>query len=169
MREFITSAQNGDVEPTGEEQTIKIDGREVTFRSPNPSQIVLIVAAIESSAQSVSLAAAMINAFFSIIKNPADASHLRGRLFDSEDAFDMVNIAEIMSALMEEWSGKATPPSSEQSSSQPPTGRTSRATHSGQAFHRGPSHRPNGAPSSSDGSAVALRPTQSDSTPSSES
>jgi hypothetical protein len=162
MREFVTSAEKAEAPEAGESQTVKIDGREVTFNAPDTNQLILLTAAIEASENSGILAATLINSFFAMIESDEDQSHLRARLFNSKDHFGLDTITEILSSLMEEWSGKATRPSSGSSFSPPPTGSTSRETHSGRAFHRGPTHSPSGAPSSNGGSDVVLRPTKSD-------
>ena len=163
MREFVTSAQNADDAVLGGETIhLKIDGREISFNAPDANQLVLMTAAIESSANTGVLAAAMTNAFFGLIENPQDSAHLRARLFDARDPFGLDTMAEVLSSLMEEWSGKATQSSSDSSSPPQAHGSTSRARHSGAAFHRGASPSHSGAPSSSAGSAVAPSRTPSD-------
>jgi hypothetical protein len=162
MREFVTSAEKADAPEAGEPIPIKIDGREIVFNAPDTNQLILLTAAIEASESSGVLAATLINSFFAMIENDEDQSHLRARLFNSKDHFGLDTITEVMSSLMEEWSGKATPSSSDSSTSPPRTGSTSKGTHSGRAFHRGPTHSPSGATSSNGGSGAVLKPTQSD-------
>lgn len=173
MREFTTSAQQAEEhERVGEPITIKVDGREIVFNPPNTDHLVLMIAAIEASAQGVQLAASMMNSFFALIAEDRDRSHLKGRLFDPTDSFSMITVADILSGLIEEWSQSRPTQSSPGSSfSPPPGGSTSRGMHSGPARrHRGPSHSPGGSPSSTVGSVVASsREDRSSSTPSSES
>lgn len=153
MREFTTSVEQAtDSQKAGEPETVKIDGYEVTFQPPDTNHIVLLTAALESSAGQHNLAATLINAFFALIENPADSAHFRARLFDPKDTFGLDTISEVMMGLLEEWSARPTQSSPTSSSQRQSTGRTSRATHSGQGSHRGTTLSPVGAPSPTDGS-----------------
>jgi hypothetical protein len=163
MREFITSAKNAEsAQLGGPTVDLKIDGREIKFNAPDANQLVMMTAAIESSANTGVLAAAMINSFFSLIDDQQDASHLRARLFDPRDPFGLETIGEVMASLVEEWSDRPTQGTSVSSSPPPTHGSTSKARPSGSAFHRGPSPSHSGAPSLSAGSGAESRKTQTD-------
>lgn len=160
MREFTTSARTAESAPAGTPQPVKIDGREILLNPPDSNQLVLVLAVLESSKGDAALAATILNTFFSLIEEDEDAAFLRSRLFDSKDAFGLDTISEILREVLQEWSARPTQRSSGSSPSPQQHGSTSRGMHSGQAFHRGPSHSTAGAPSSNGGSDAVLRPTE---------
>lgn len=130
MREFVTAvtaessrldhATEDDAQPV----TYRVDGREVTFYPPSTSQLVMIVAT--EGAETNEMIANYINFFFGLL-DPKDVAYFRKRLFSRTDDFGIVQIRDISSALIEEWSANPTQQPSDSSDSPQSTGRRSTA------------------------------------------
>lgn len=129
MKEFVTAAKaRGDEGKVGPDITTKIDGKDVTFHSPTSTQFALWMTGIQGSTPEA--VAAMINFFFYLLAEPSQVNHFRARLWDPKDDFDEVDVANITKALIEEWSGKATPPSSDSAPQPSASGQSSTAPQS---------------------------------------
>lgn len=123
MREFTSSAKStANSEDPGEKArdiTIRIDGKEVTFRGPTSSQFSMMIFGLQG--QITDVVATFINFFFVLLKDPADKARFKSRLWDPDDDFDDNTVGEIVKALIEEWAGRPIQLSTD-SSAQPLTG-----------------------------------------------
>jgi hypothetical protein len=145
VKAFVTSANTEESAPAGEPITVSVDGREITFNAPDINQVVLLTAAMEGASTDAGLAATMLNAFMYMIDTDRDAAHIRGRLFNSRDKFDLGNVSEIMAYLLETWSNRPTGSSSDASPSRSNGGKKSKARRHGHGSPSGTATSPNGA------------------------
>jgi hypothetical protein len=155
MREFTTAvasaavAEDADV---AEPITTRIDGQMITFRGANAGQVSMALAVAQAGTL-VDGIGTIINLFFNLIQdNPklgvsgkpvynletgkpvwdvgsaaVVASHFKHRLFDMTDPFGPEQVSEVMTALLEEWTGKAQRSASASSPTRQETGSTSTA------------------------------------------
>jgi hypothetical protein len=160
-KSFVSSVIAGPVEDAPE-VTYPVDGRDVTFMTPDINQIILSTSLIESATSDIKAGAALINIFFGLVKpdetfvdlageevdddsdlpehyrfNDYTLRWLQAKMMDHRDPFGVEVIAEIMRSLIEEWSANPTRGSSSSSSSRKPAGTASKATPRGRASTRG--------------------------------
>jgi hypothetical protein len=126
LKEFVTSAQAPD-EHVGKEVTCRVDDFEVVFSAPTQSQMAMLLAASSATGDTVESIADTINFFFSMVEDENQHSHLKQRLFDRDDPFEIKNIVDILTFLIEEWTARPTQPPSDSMPSQPSVGRRSTA------------------------------------------
>jgi hypothetical protein len=130
MREITSSTKaTANSDQPGEKArdiTIKIDGREVTFRGPTSSQFSMMIYGLQG--QLTDVVATFINFFFVLLKDPEDRQAYKRRLWDPEDEFDDETVAETVKALIEEWAGRPIQLSTDSSALQPTGGQTLTAT-----------------------------------------
>jgi hypothetical protein len=125
MLEFVTAARQhpesaiADAEPI----TFTVDGEEFTAHPPTPGQLALIMAAQTSRSMTERIAA--IIDFMDCLLDESGQERFRDRLMDRDDPFDVEQVQEVISGLMEEWTARPTQRSSDSSSSQASTGRSS--------------------------------------------
>lgn len=125
MREFSTAAAavETDGDTFGKDVTIKIDGREVRFLPATEGQLAMVLSTDAMPVmQKISVA---INFFFGLIRDGRDADYFKSRLFDRADPFGAESISEIVTALIEEWTGNPTQSSSDSTPSQDDIGAVS--------------------------------------------
>ena len=125
MREFSTAAAavETDGDTFGKDVTIKIDGREVRFLPATEGQLAMVLSTDAMPVmQKISVA---VNFFFGLIRDGRDVDYFKSRLFDRKDPFGAEAISEIVSALIEEWTGNPTQASSDSTESQDDTGESS--------------------------------------------
>lgn len=127
MREFVTAAKavqdSGDT--FGRDTPMNIDGREVWFMPATEGQMALLLSTdMLPTTDRISIG---VNLFFGLLRDDRDSDHFRSRMFDRKDAFGAGEIAEIVQALIEEWSGDPTQESSDSTGSPPSTGESSTA------------------------------------------
>lgn len=164
-KSFVSSAIVGEVEDT-REVTYPVDGRDVTFLMPDINQIVLSTALIESATSDINAGATLINIFFGLVKedetpigldgeeidddsdlpehyrfNDYTRRWLQAKMMNHRDPFGIEVVAEIMRALIEEWSANPTQGSSSSSRSQRRAGTASKGTPRGRASTRGTTPR----------------------------
>lgn len=132
MKEFITAArrlEDEDVE-VGHDVPFSVDGREIVAHAPTSSQFTLFMAAAVVGVSDADAIATSINFLFELLE-PEDQRYLKRRLLVRNDDFGAEEIAEILSFLIEEWSGeRPTKPSSASANSR------SRGTQSSTAKRR---------------------------------
>ena len=127
MREFVTAAKavQDDGDTFGRDTMMKVDGREVWFMPATEGQMALLLSTdMLPTTDRISIG---VNLFFGLLRDDRDSDHFRGRMFDRKDPFGAGEIAEIVQALIEEWSGDPTQESSDSTGSPPPTGESSTA------------------------------------------
>lgn len=125
MREFTTAAAavENDGDTFGKDVTIKIDGREVRFLPATEGQLAMVLSTDSMPVmQKISVA---VNFFFGLIRDGRDSDYFKARLFDRKDPFGAEQISEIVTALIEEWTGNPTQSSSDSTGSQDSTGDSS--------------------------------------------
>lgn len=160
MREFTTAV--GRVEGhqlPGKPITFRHDGREVTFNRPTETQIALLATAVGGYGGDMAGTTTIIAMFFEMAEDQT-ARYFRGRLFDRTDPFDLVGdggLLDILTSLMEEWTGNPTqsPPAS--TSAQRPTGGRSTAKRASKVLTSSPSPQTDSATPSTSGSPSGPR------------
>lgn len=122
MREFVTAVKAATDPEQGEQFTI--DGHPVKCFRPTDGQIAIYMAETGRHASVNDRTAAVINLFMSLF-NEEDQSYLAHRLLDRDDPFGTEQIAEILNAMLEDWSGRPIQPSTGSTRSRTPGGRKS--------------------------------------------
>jgi hypothetical protein len=128
MREFVTAAKavEDEGDTFGHDTMMRIDGREVWFLPATEGQMALLLSTdMLPSTDRVSIG---VNLFFNLLRDDRDSDYFRGRMFDRKDPFGAGALAEIVQALIEEWSGDPTQGSSDSTGSPPSTGESSTAS-----------------------------------------
>lgn len=125
MREFITAVK----EKAGEDEQIDvpIDGVIYTAYKPTDGQFAFVMATTGKHASSQDQIAGQINFFLSLFEKE-DADALAHRLLDRTDPFGMDEVSEIMSEMLEDWTGRPTQQSSASSRSRKTAGPKSTPT-----------------------------------------
>lgn len=129
MKSFSTAANAAAHEkdlPIGPDVQFEYGGREFTAKSPTGPQLALFLAAFGDTADLGTRVVDTINFWSSRFKRE-DAAHFKRLLADPDDVFDFVKMSEILSWLIEEWSGRPTTSPSVSSSLPTPTGNGSTA------------------------------------------
>jgi hypothetical protein len=127
MREFVTAAKavQDEGDTFGHDTMMKVDGREVWFMPATEGQMALLLSTdMLPTTDRISIG---VNLFFGLLRDDRDSDHFRTRMFDRKDPFGAGEIAEIVQALIEEWSGDPTQESSDSTPSPPSTGASSTA------------------------------------------
>lgn len=127
MREFTTAAEVVAGEPgnaeLGQEITMKIDGKEVTFLPVSEGALALILAsAAQPLAEKIATA---VNFFFTSLKDQRDVDFFKERMWNRADSFGPHTMAEIVEGLAEEWTANPTQSPSDSTGSQASTGGSS--------------------------------------------
>ena len=129
MKSFSTAATATAHEkdlPIGPDAQFEYGGREVTAHSPTAPQLALFLAAFGDTADMGSRVVDTLN-FFNSRFSREDAAYFKRRLNDPDDPYDFAKMSEILSWLIEEWSGRPTISPSESVSLPTPTGNGSTA------------------------------------------
>lgn len=133
MREFTTATKdpleddvievpirrNPDIDPTDVPELFVLKAHR-----PSDGQLALLMASIGKGASEIDGIAGPMN-FFDTLLDDDGRRYVTDRLFDRRDQFGPDNIIEIMEALVEEWGGRPTQPSSGSTASQPTDGQNS--------------------------------------------
>lgn len=139
IKQFTTAAKDPhDNVAAGDDQEIEVDGRTVKFYAPTSGQLGVAMATAAGYGTNMDRGAASINFFFSLM-DEEDQNHFKGRLFDRNDPFDIDEISEITTFLMEDWSATPTKQPSDYAQSQSNGGHRSTHRPSKPARHRSPS------------------------------
>lgn len=135
MKSFSTAAKAAAHEkdlPIQPPITFEHDERKVTVNAPTGPQLALFLAAFgdtfgpSSQEQNGTRVVDTIN-FFTSRFNREDAAYFKRRLTNAEDPFDFEDMTEILTWLIEEWSGRPTTSPSESAPLPTPTGNGSTA------------------------------------------
>lgn len=94
---------------------------------PGDGQMAILMQSLGRGSSTVDNIAGPLN-FFDSVLDADGRAYITERLLDRNDPFGLEQIEEIMQALMEEWNGRPTQPSSGSTSSQPNGGQNSTAT-----------------------------------------
>ncbi len=124
MREFVTAVQEAYEGEADEGQTMKLDGRELTYYKPAEGQFMVFMASTSRHSSTQEQIAAVVNFFVELFDKDSQA-HLVERLLDREDPFGIEQINNILDALAEDWSGRPTQPSTASTRSRKSGGRKS--------------------------------------------
>jgi len=124
MKEFQTAvkAVTEPVEDTA--MQFSIDGRELVCYPPEPAQLAVLMAAVGRHASLQTKVAGVIDFFVEVMDEESHA-YIRERLLDRTDPFGLEEVEEIMSWMIEEWSGRPTESPSVSTRSQRSGGRKS--------------------------------------------
>lgn len=131
-----------------------LNTRTVTFDPPDTTILVMMLARLETS-NDIELAATTINFFMSMVHDDNDVRYFNRRLFNPKDEFGSAQIAETLSAMVEDLGDRPTGPASASSGSPSGRGKTSKAKRHGHKSTHGAGRSASGSPSStttSDGS-----------------
>jgi hypothetical protein len=124
LREFVTAVEDAFDPDKDQGQRISLDGHELTVFKPTDGQYMIYIAETGRHATSEQQIAAAVNFFMGMFEED-DQAYLAGRLLDRNDSFGMKKIEEIVSAVVEDWSGRPTQQSSDSATRQKPGGRKS--------------------------------------------
>jgi hypothetical protein len=157
VRTFTTTAATEtEPVPAGEQISYayeKIDAngnaerRTVAFRPPDTNILVMMIARLENSTD-LELAGSSVNMFMSMVIADDDVRYFTRRLFDPKDPFSSSDIADTLSAIVEDWGNRPTVPASASSGSPSGRGKTSKAKHHGRGSSHGGARSRSGSPSS---------------------
>lgn len=114
MKEFTTAARRieGEQEDSRYGLEFKIDGEELhALTEPSDGQMAILMASISRHNRQNTQIAGVINFFVSVM-DPFTHSYITERLLDPEDDFGMAEVQDILEWLVEEWTGRPTPPPS---------------------------------------------------------
>lgn len=132
MKDFVTAAKDHASEEFGFDVPFRVDKggpkeREMVAHKPSDGQITVFIAmAGDDLAANSEVVAQSINFLYSLLEQE-DRRYLRKRLLDMEDEFGAEEIANILSYILEEWSGKASGSRTDSPRSRPSTGPRSTA------------------------------------------
>lgn len=130
MKAFTTAAKAAAHErdlPIGPPVKFDFDGRTCTANAPTAPQLAVFLAAFSDTAQAQVSVTDSINFFHSRFERE-DAAYFKRRLLDPEDPFEFDEVVEIITFLLEEWSGRPTTSPSDSAPSRTATGKSSTAT-----------------------------------------
>ena len=125
IKEFVVAAENDETE-VEKPVEFKIKGGDEVYRAyrPTPGQTVMLFARLDKLASVTEQTAAMIDYFFDCLDEQSHRTLAR-KLMDRDDPFEIEDISEINTWLMEEWGARPTQPSSDSSPSRANGGRKS--------------------------------------------
>jgi hypothetical protein len=123
MREFVTAVKAA-TEPVEQGEEFTIDSHPVRCFKPTEGQVAIYMAESGRHSTDNDRTAAVINFFMGLFE-PDDQAYLANRLLDRDDAFGLGQISEILNAMMEDWSGRPTQPSTGSTPSRSKGGRRS--------------------------------------------
>lgn len=128
MKEFVTAVKEAhDPDDMDEGLTVSIDGHILRYYKPTDGQVAVYFASSGRHAATNERVSAVINFFVEMFAKE-DQPYLVDRLLDRDDPFGIDNVQEILEAMIEEWSGRPTPPSSVSTPSRTNGGRKSTRT-----------------------------------------
>jgi len=126
VKEFVTAAERIENEDTPDDDYVEfaVDGFEVKAYRPDDGQLAVLYAMTGRHTTTPEKIAGTVNFFFGLLDEDSH-THLAQRLMDRNDDFGIAKVNEILTYLVEQWSGRPTRQSSGSSGSQRPTGRKS--------------------------------------------
>jgi len=127
MKEFTTAAKAAVAEDDDGVITFMVDDLEVKAYQPSSGQMAMVYQALSDYNSDQRKVAGIIDFFFGLLDNDAEQA-LGRRLLSREDPFDLDQVTEIISWLVEEWAGRPTQSSSGSTRSPTPIGPKSTAT-----------------------------------------
>ena len=129
MKEFITAAEDATRDPDDIDkgEPVLIDGIEYTIYRPTGDQLAGFMAETAGRwATDAEKTAASINFFFDLFEKD-ESEKLAKRFFDRNDKFGIEMLTQITHAMLEEWVGRPTKPSTGSTQSRSNGGRKSTA------------------------------------------
>jgi hypothetical protein len=136
MKSFSTAAKATAHEkelPIQPDITFEHDGRTVTAHAPTGAQFALFLAIYGESAPEASQVFDTLN-FFASRFDRGDSAYFKRRIADPDDPFDMEDLVEVLTWLVQEWSGRPTMSPSDSLQLPTPTGNGSTAGPQDSAF-----------------------------------
>jgi hypothetical protein len=127
MKEFATAARAATDEESERFIEFSLDGEVYRSLEPTPGQTVMIMSAFAEYTTITERVAGTIDYFFGML-DPESAAVLQRRLLARDDPFELAQVTEILSYLMEEWTGRPFTPPSDSSPSHANGGRKSTAS-----------------------------------------
>lgn len=111
MREFTTAVKAATEIPEEVEAgtPFSIDGHECRYFKPGDGQLAVVMAAVGRHTSVQGKIAGIINFFASVLDDSSNV-YVVDRLLDRKDPFGLEEVQDIMEAMIEDWSGKVTPP-----------------------------------------------------------
>ena len=123
MREFVTAVDEA-FEADDEGYTLKLDGRELRYFKPAEGHYMVFMASTGRHSTQQDQVAAVTNFFVELFDEDSQ-QYLVERLLSRTDPFGIENINEIMDAMVEDWFGRPTQPSTGSTQSRKNGGRKS--------------------------------------------
>ncbi len=125
MREFVTAVEEEFDETDSEEGSpLSLDGETYTYFKPSDGQLAIYMAQVGRHSNVMQQVGATVDLFIELFDEESKAK-LVSRLMDREDPFGVEMVKEIMSAMVEEWGGRPTKPSTVSTRSRKNGGRSS--------------------------------------------
>jgi hypothetical protein len=130
IKEFNTAAKRVDADDDAEimaDVEFMVDKRKIVAHGPTSSQMTLFMSAATGYGSDADAIATSINFLWELMEDE-DARYLKRRLLKADDKFGADDIANILTYLIEEWSGgRPTKPSSGSANSRSRSGSGSTA------------------------------------------
>lgn len=145
--------------------TVPFDDAELNFHYPKPAQIALMSAATSEFASDDEAVKTFISLFFALTYDVETSSHLRLRMFDPVDPFDVPDIMNIFQEIVAEAAARPTEPSPGSSPSRQTSGSSSTAPARRKASRSSRSGSTRSATSSTPGSSSTAKSGPSSTTP----
>ena len=123
MKEFTTAIEQNEV--PDETLEFSIDGHIVTAYRPTDGQLAMLMANLGRHTETTTKVAGVIDFFVTILDDDS-YDYVVERLLSRKDPLGMDEVQNIISWLIEEWSGRPTPPPSVSTQSPGSGGRNSK-------------------------------------------
>jgi hypothetical protein len=127
VKEFTTAAKAAVSDDDDAVVEFTVDGLEVKAYQPSSGQMAMVYQALSDYNSDQRKVAGIIDFFFGLLDENVQQV-LGKRLLSREDPFDLDQVTEILSWLVEEWAGRPTQSSSGSTRSPTPIGPKSTAT-----------------------------------------
>lgn len=106
MKEFTTALREV-TEPADEPMEFSVDGQALVCYQPSDGQLAMLMASVGRHISKTQQVAGIINFFVEVMDEPSHI-YLTERLLDRTDPFGLEEVTEIMSWMIEEWTGRPT-------------------------------------------------------------
>jgi hypothetical protein len=124
MKEFITAIEEA-TEDQDEALVFSLDGRELRAYKPTDGQIAMTMASLGRHTSDGTKIAGIID-FFVTVMDDQSHQYVVDRLLSREDPLGLLQVEEVLSWMVEEWTGRPTQPLSVSTPSRANGGRKSK-------------------------------------------
>jgi hypothetical protein len=127
MKEFVTAIEQQHPDDEDVPLLFKIDDHECKAYMPTDGQIAMTMASLGRHTSDMTKMAGVIDFFVAVLDEDSH-NYVVNRLMDREDPLRLEKVEEVITWLMEEWSGRPTRLPSVSTRSQPSGGQKSKRT-----------------------------------------